>query len=102
NQMGLNGLPPLARHMLAEPYATLDKQAFAANGYWSDGFVGLGPYKIQQWLRGSFMEIVANDVYFLGRQKIDSMLFTYYGDTRGLLVAIMDGADDVIQGGYQM
>jgi peptide/nickel transport system substrate-binding protein len=100
NQMGLNVLPPLARHLMAEPYATLDKQAFAANPYWSDQFIGLGPYRIQQWLRGSFMEIVANDDYFLGRPKIDRILFNYYGDTRGLLVATMAGEVDVIPVGY--
>jgi len=100
NQMGLNILPPLARHLMAEPYATVDKQAFAANSYWSDQFVGVGPYRIQQWLRGSFMEVVANDGYFLGRPKIDRILFNYYGDTRGLLVATMAGDVDVIPVGY--
>ena len=100
NQVGLNIIPPLPQHSLGELYTTLDKQAFAANPFWADQFVGVGPYKMQQWQRGTFMEIVANDDYFLGRPKIDRILFQYYGDTRGLLTATMAGTVDMIPVGY--
>jgi len=100
SQMGLNVVPPLARHLLAEPYATLSKEAFAAHPYWSDQFIGIGPYRMQQWLRGTSMDLVANDDYFLGRPKIDRILFQYFGDTRGLMVANMAGEVDVIPVGY--
>lgn len=96
NEMGLNVLPPMARHILQEPYAALDKQAFPAHPYWSDEFIGLGPYWLQRWVRGSFIEAVANDDYFLGRPKIAGILIQYAGDTRALVVNILAGEYDVV------
>lgn len=96
NVFGLNVMPPIARHLLQEPYDTLDKQAFPAHPYWSDQFIGLGPYRLQQWVRGSFIETVANDSYFLGRPQIDRILVRYAGDTRALLVSILAGEYDLV------
>lgn len=96
NEMGLNTIAPLANHRLAALYEGGDKQAFAASSYWSDQFIGLGPYRMSEWVRGSHINLAANDDYFLGRPKIDRVTIRYFGDTRSLLVATMAGDIDVV------
>src|SRR5207237_8901531 len=46
---GNNGMPTLPRHILG---ATLESGAVDAmlnHAYWSTGYVGLGPYKLDRW-----------------------------------------------------
>jgi peptide/nickel transport system substrate-binding protein len=65
--------PPLPAHHLREAYQRGDRQAFENHAYWTSEFIGLGPYKLARWERGSFLEGLANDQYFLGRPKIDRL-----------------------------
>ena len=96
NAMGLETLVPIPRHRFAPLYEAGDKQAFANSPYWAEEWIGLGPYKMRDWLRGSYIEAEAYDGYFLGRPKIDRVSIRYLGDTRALLVAIMAGDVDVV------
>jgi ABC-type transport system substrate-binding protein len=96
NDMGLNTVVPVPRHKLAALYDAGDEQGLASSPFWADQWVGLGPYKMASWERGSQIELLANDDYFLGRPKIDRIIIRYYGDTRALIVAILAGEIDVV------
>jgi len=93
NDMGLNTLVPIPRHTVATLYDAGDELALTSSPLWGDQWIGLGPYKMVKWDRGSFIELTANDDYFLGRPKIDRVLIRYYGDSRSLIVGTL--ADDV-------
>ncbi|MPZ14019.1 MAG: hypothetical protein GEU73_06280 [Chloroflexi bacterium] len=96
NEMGLNAIPPLPRHLMEPLYDESDPQAFEASPYWSDQWVGLGPYRMQEYVRGSFIDTVAFDDYFLGRPQIDRIRIQFIGDTRSLIVTTMAGDIDVV------
>ena len=87
NANGLEDIVALPRHLLAEAYERGDKQAFLNHAYWTREFVGLGPYRLGEWQLGSHTEGLASDDYFLGRPKIDRVVFRYFGDVNSLVAA---------------
>jgi len=60
---------PIAKHLLDKPYVE-DKENFIQHPYWSTEFVGAGPFKLKEWVRGSHMIMEANDRYLLGRPRV--------------------------------
>src|SRR5437868_1299253 len=60
---------PLPKHLLEEAYLR-DKQGFLALPYWSQEFVGTGPFKLRQFNPGTSVALEANADYALGRPKI--------------------------------
>lgn len=91
NEMSLYSMVPLARHKFAALYETGDKQAIYNTSSWYEEWVGLGPFKMRQWERGSFILADANDQYFLGRPKIDRIAIRFFGDVNTLIATIMAG-----------
>jgi peptide/nickel transport system substrate-binding protein len=97
NAMGLEtNMVPYPRHKLGALWEAGDKQAFANSPYLADEYVGLGPYKLREWLRGSYIEAEAFDEYFEGRPKVDRLSMRFVGDTNTLVVMFMAGELDVI------
>jgi peptide/nickel transport system substrate-binding protein len=58
----------LPAHLL-EKYPDLNRVPFNAKP------VGTGPFKLERWLRGDRLEMVANDGYFLGKPKLRRIIF---------------------------
>ncbi|MPZ15449.1 MAG: hypothetical protein GEU73_13685 [Chloroflexi bacterium] len=102
NVNGFDGVPALPRHELESLYRSGDKAAFENSPFWKDGWVGLGPYKLTQWVLGSHMEAQAFDQYFLGRPKIDRIIVRYVGDVNALVANVLAGEVDVIPAGAQL
>lgn len=97
NQAGPVDFVPLPQHVLGTKYAdTASKATFINEAYWTREFMGLGPYKMGEWMLGSTTEGVAFDDYFLGRPKIDKITFRYYGDLGAMTASLLSGAIDVI------
>jgi peptide/nickel transport system substrate-binding protein len=96
NASGPSDLPILPSHILGRLYDAGDKQAFANASFWTQDFVGLGPYRIKDWVLGSHIAALAVDNYFLGRPKIDEILFRYFTDVPPLVAAALAGEVDVI------
>ena len=69
NRGGPYSVPAVPRHIMQEPYLQGDKQAFSNSLYWTTQFVGLGPYRLGDWVQGSFAEALAFDDYFLGQRS---------------------------------
>src|SRR5438094_571599 len=63
---GKMGFLPLPRHILAQPMQA-DPASVANHPYWAQEFVGLGPYRLERWEAGSFIEGAAFDGHVLGR-----------------------------------
>jgi len=96
NASGPSDLAVLPHHLLGSLYDAGDKHAFTNSLYWTQEFVGLGPYRITEWTLGSHLQAVAFDDYFLGRPKIDELAFRYFTDVPPLIAATLVGDIDVV------
>jgi peptide/nickel transport system substrate-binding protein len=71
---------PLPKHILEQAYRE-NKETLIAQPYFNQEYVGTGPFKMVNWEPGAFMELTANDSYFLGRPKIDRVRVMFITDT---------------------
>lgn len=88
---------PLPRHLLERPFLE-EKNGFLDLPYWNRDFVGLGPFKLREWVGGSYAVLVANDRYVLGRPKIDEIELRFIADQNTLIANILAGTVDVTLG----
>jgi peptide/nickel transport system substrate-binding protein len=85
---------PLPRHILEETFKT-DKEKFKNHPYWTKEFIGTGPYKMVEWVPGSHITLEAVPDYFLGKPKIDRVVWKFFTDTNTLVANILSGQVDV-------
>lgn len=93
--------PAVPRHLLGDLYQQGDKQAFTNSPYWAPEFVGIGPYRLGEWARGSYIEALAFDDYFLGRPKIDRLVIKFFGDVNAMLASLLCGDVDIVMGAFK-
>jgi peptide/nickel transport system substrate-binding protein len=82
---------PLPKHLLETAYRE-SKETLIAQPYFTDAYVGVGPFKLATWEHGSHMDLVANDDYFLGRPKIDRARIQFISDTNTGVATIQAGS----------
>src|SRR5207249_90578 len=100
---GNEGVPVLPRHIFRDLYGSGGDRAPMENSpFWTTQWVGLGPYRLDQWVQGSFIEASAFDQYVLGRPKIDRLTIRYIGDVNALVANILAGEVDLIPAGAQL
>lgn len=85
-----SGLPPLPRHILNEPFERAP-EAFQNLDFWRNQYVGLGPWRVDRWEQGAFVEGVAFDRHVFGRPKIDRIKLIWNSDSNGVLAALLAG-----------
>ena len=85
----------LPRHILEEPFRA-DRASFSDNRYFTTDFVGLGPYRLQTWERGSHIEAVRFDDYYLGRPPLDAVIVRFVPDPNTAVSNILSGAVDAV------
>ncbi len=88
-------MDPLPRHLLGETYRT-DKLAVLNSPYLTSDFVGLGPYRVQQWTEGVGIEFTRFDRYFRGRPAFDRVVVKYIADANAMLANMLAGAVDLV------
>lgn len=86
---GNGGFQPLPRHLLETSYAQDTSEAFANHAYWVSQYVGLGPYKLERWEPGSFVEGSAFDGHVWGRPKIDRIQVKFMADENTVLANLL-------------
>ncbi len=79
----------LPRHILAGPFEQLDPQSFSNHSFWTQDYVGLGPYRVTSWEPGAFIEAAAFDNYVLGKPKIDRVTVRIISDPNTALANIL-------------
>jgi peptide/nickel transport system substrate-binding protein len=102
NVNGNDGVPPLPRHLMESLYQSGDKVGFDNSPLWREQWVGLGPYRLTHWERGSYIEAQAFDQYYLGRPQIDRLIIRYVGDVNALVANVLAGEVDIIPAGAQL
>jgi peptide/nickel transport system substrate-binding protein len=97
-----DGVPAIPRHLLGDLYHAGDKVAFENSALWNTQWVGLGPYRLANWVQGTQIEGAAFDGYFLGRPKFDHLVIRYVGDPNALVASVLAGEIDVVPLGAQL
>ncbi|MBM2809789.1 MAG: hypothetical protein HW416_548 [Chloroflexi bacterium] len=86
------GLPALPKHILEAPYKEERWDSFPNLPYWTTEFIGLGPYKLDRWEQGSFIEAVAFDGHALGKPKIERLRLVFIGDRNAAFANMRAGS----------
>ncbi len=63
------------------------------HAYWKN-MVGTGPFVMTKFVDDQYIEGVANENYFLGKPKLDKIVFQIYADTTAILNALEAGELD--------
>ncbi|HZT08668.1 MAG TPA: ABC transporter substrate-binding protein [Chloroflexota bacterium] len=90
---GVRELDVLPRHVLD----AAERVGLADNPYFTDPavFVGSGPFRPTAWERGRSISLEAFHDYFLGRPKIDQVIFSIIPDPSTALTSVLSGQVDV-------
>ncbi len=83
--------PPLPRHLLEEAFHEDAPDAFYNEPYWTRQYVGLGPFKLDRWEPGAFIEASAFDGHALGRPKIERIRVLFMSDANTVLANMLTG-----------
>ncbi|HJF31887.1 MAG TPA: peptide-binding protein [Sporosarcina psychrophila] len=77
----------LPEHILGDvPIADLGKDKFNTKEP-----IGTGPFKFKEWKEGEYIELVANDDYFLGKPKLDGIIYKIVPDMNTLMAQLEVG-----------
>ncbi len=85
------GFQSLPRHILEQPFRDLDPIAFSGLPFWTSEYVGLGPYRIERWEPGTFIQARAFDGYVLGRPKIERLEVRFIPDPSTAVANLLAG-----------
>lgn len=92
------GFPALPRHLLEQPLRDLDPEGFIQQPYWTTQYVGVGPYRIDRWELGAFLEAAAFDGHVRGRPKIDRVTVKFIADENTALTNLLAQEADYATG----
>jgi peptide/nickel transport system substrate-binding protein len=87
-------LPPQPKHYLEELYRT-DKEAFINSPKFREEYLGLGPYRMTGWDRGSQMDLARFDDYWRGRPPLDRIVIRFINDPNTLVANVLAEAVDL-------
>ncbi len=76
---------------LLEPVYLESKATFDQVPYWSEAFIGNGPFKVREWAPGSFVTLEAFEQYVLGRPAIAEIEVRFIPDGATLIANILSG-----------
>ncbi len=82
----------LPKHILEQvPDKEMINAAFNRNP------IGNGPYRFKEWKAQQYIEVVANEDYYLGRPPIDNILFKVVPDQENLVIQLKSGQIDFME-----
>ena len=85
------------RHVLESAYLE-NKESVTQLPYWTDQYVGAGPFRVRQFSRSSYLVLEANDQYVLGRPKIDEIEVRFIPNSNALGANILAGEVELTLG----
>lgn len=90
----------LPEHLVGDLYRAGDKRAFENSSFWTsaDHYISNGPYRAVDWIRGSQMIFRAFDQYFLGKPKIDQLVYQLTTDPNTLVANLLSKTVDASPG----
>jgi peptide/nickel transport system substrate-binding protein len=89
--------PPLPQHLLGQIYQA-DKRSLLEQPFWSQEYIGTGPYRLTSFVRDSHITLAANERYVLGRPKIDEIEVRLIEDLNTLIANVLAGTVELSLG----
>src|ERR1051325_4042761 len=87
--------PALPKHILDAPLqealATRNVEPIINHRFWNFEYVGAGPFKLDHWEPGAFLELSAFDAHVLGRPRIEGVKLQFVGDSNVVLAGLLAG-----------
>ncbi len=80
---------PLPRHILEPTFEQRTPESFASLPFWTRDYVNAGPYRVDRWEEGSFVEGQAFADHALGRPKIDRIKVMFISDPNTVLAYLL-------------
>lgn len=93
-QLSPGNLQALPRHLLESKFEQMPPEVFASIPYWTNEYVGMGPFKLSRWEPGAFVEGEAFDGHALGRPKIGRVRLLPLLDFNSVLATMLAGEAD--------
>jgi peptide/nickel transport system substrate-binding protein len=87
-------LRPFPTHILEDTYRNQPLDAFNNHPWWTSGFIGTGPFKVVSWEQDVQIDLQAVDDYFLGRPKVDRIVWKFFFDTNTMLSNVLSNNVD--------
>jgi peptide/nickel transport system substrate-binding protein len=84
-------------HILEDTFRQ-NPQSVTTHPWLTTEYVGTGPFKLKEFVPGSYMDLAAFDSYPLGRPKIDNVQVKFIPDGGTMLANILSGAGDLATG----
>src|SRR5581483_5292388 len=81
----------LPEHILGDQFQQLDPASFTGLSFWTQDYVGLGPYRVAAWEPGTAIDGAAFDGFVLGRPKIDRIHVQFFTDSNTAVAALLAG-----------
>lgn len=82
---------PFPRHLLEQHLKDLDPVAFTALPFWTSEYVGAGPYRVEKWEPGAYIQARAFDGYVLGKPKIERIELRFIPDPQTAVANLLAG-----------
>ncbi|MBM2811569.1 MAG: hypothetical protein HW416_2328 [Chloroflexi bacterium] len=83
--------PPLPRHILLNDLEEGGAATIANHAYWAREFVGAGPYRLERWDPGSFIEASAFQRYALGTPSVGRIKIMFANDSNAIVANVLAG-----------
>ncbi|MPZ13683.1 MAG: hypothetical protein GEU73_04550 [Chloroflexi bacterium] len=95
NLLTFQQMAPLPRHRVEQKYRT-NKTSFIFGEEWTSGYVGTGPFRVEQWIPGASMVARAYTDWVLGPPRIETVEIRFIPDARTQLANLMAGEVDLM------
>jgi peptide/nickel transport system substrate-binding protein len=93
---GRYGLPPLPRHILEPIFTQGPLEAFINHPYWSSEFVGAGPFRLERWEPGAYVDGFGFAGYVGGAPIIDRIRMVAVSDPSAAVARVLAGELDMV------
>lgn len=99
NELVSRELEALPDHIMGRVYEVGDVDAFLNHPFWSStSYVGNGPFRLTQWDPGSQLIYRAFEDFFMGRPKLDEVVFRIISDSNTVVANVLGGNVDATVG----
>jgi ABC-type transport system substrate-binding protein len=83
--------PALPRHLIEGSFQQMSPDAFLNLPYWTTEYVGLGPFHLDRWEMGQFLEASAFEQHVLGAPKISRLRIAFMADNNAVIASLLAG-----------
>ncbi len=93
-ELDMQDFAALPRGILSSVYER-ERGNLPNHSFWTYDFVGAGPYRIERWEPGAYIEAVAFSGHALGKPKVERLRLSWNSDFNATLANLLSGEADI-------